>query len=420
MSAPRPGDAVTVRAEKAVAGGRMLARADGAIVLVAGALPGELLEARIERIQRGTVWAHAARILEPSAYRIGEPNPCGGSVLSHASYDHQLVLKQGIVQDTFARIARLPIDVPPIVPSTVHGYRMRAKLHVKAGRIGFYLEGTHRLCDPGPTGQLLEETLTVLDQAAAVLAGAPETVTSLDLAENREASERAVHLELVPGADPSRLGALAGVSAITSVSLSHQGSPRVRILSGEAHVTDHFSAEAKAWSIRRSTTAFFQGNRYLLEPLVTHVLGAIGAAPVMDLYAGAGLFAVAAAVHGHTPVVAVEGDAVSAGDLRRNTADWRGLIQARHEPVEKHLSNRRTIRPGTLIVDPPRTGLSTAALHGVIALRPPRIVYVSCDAPTLARDARGLLDAGYQLRQLTAFDMFPQTAHVECVAVLEL
>lgn len=405
----------------------MLARAEGAIVLVAGALPGELVEARVERSQRGTIWADAVRIVEPSLHRVGEPNPCGGCVLAHASYAHQLALKQGIVQDAFARIARLPVDLAAIVASPTQGYRMRARLHVAGGRIGFYLEGTHRLCPPGPTGQLLPETLTALDGVASLLADSPAAVTSLELAENRDASERAVHLELAPEADPSRLGAIASVPGITSLSLSHQRSPRVRVLSGEARVTDQFSAAeaqmnraaSKAWSISRSTTAFFQGNRYLLEPLIDHVLSGLGTSPVMDLYAGAGLFAVAAAAHGHAPVIAVEGDALSAGDLRRNTKDWRGLIHARHESVESLLQNRRNIRPGTLIVDPPRTGLSTAALAGVTALRAPRIVYVSCDPPTLARDVKGLTAAGYRLRQLTSFDLFPNTAHVETVALLE-
>lgn len=420
MNGPQPGDVVTVRIEKAVAGGRMLARADGAIVLVAGALPDELVEARVERSQRGTVWAEAVRVTEPSPHRIGAPNPCGGSVLAHANVEHQLMLKQGIVQDAFARIARMPIEAPRIVASPPDGYRMRARLHVEGGRIGFYLEGTHRLCDPGPTGQLLPETLAVLAAVADGLAAAPDAVTAIDVAENRDASERALHLVLRPGPDPSGLGALALVAGITGLSLSHAGSPRVRVLSGEARVTDRFSAGPRPWSLTRSTTTFFQGNRYLLQPLIDHVLAALGGTPVMDLYAGAGLFTVAAAAAGHAPVFAVEGDALAAADLRRNTAEWRGLVQARHEPVETHLTNRRTIRPGTLIVDPPRTGLSTAAQSGVAALRAPRIVYVSCDPPTLARDVKGLAAAGYQLRALTAFDLFPKTAHVECVAVLEL
>lgn len=419
MSSTAAGDLQTLRIEKPVAGGRMLARVEGAIVLVAGALPGELVEARMERRQRGTLWAHVTRIIEPSPERVGEPNPCGGCLLSHARYAHQLAIKRQIVQDAFARLARIPIDEPPIVPSRTDGYRMRARLHAHAGRLGFYLEGTHTLCDAASTGQLLPATHAALALLMESLAEAAAGVVAVDVAENRDASERALHLEMARDVDTSRLGSIA-IDGVSSLSVSHEQSPRVRILSGDGKVTDRFTSGGRQWSLSRTPQAFFQGNRYLLDTLVAHVLGALAPGGVADLYAGAGLFSVAAAAHGHVPVMAVEGDPLSAADLRRNTAEWRGLVQARHEAVEDYLHNRRTIRPQSLVLDPPRTGLSRKAVEGVAALRAPRIVYVSCDVPTLARDTRTLLDAGYQLRQLTAFDLFPNTAHVETVAMLEL
>jgi 23S rRNA (uracil1939-C5)-methyltransferase len=251
------------------------------------------------------------------------------------------------------------------------------------------------------------------------LGDAAAGVVAIELAENREATERALHLELGRATDVSRLGSVA-VPGMTSLTVSHVQSPRVRILSGDGRVTDRFTSGGRSWSLSRTTQAFFQANRYLLEPFVEHVLAALAPGSVTDLYAGAGLFAVAAAAHGHAPVMAIEGDTLSAADLRRNTAEWRGLVQARHESVEEHLHNRRTIRPQTLVLDPPRTGLSRRAVEGVVALHVPRVVYVSCDVPTLARDTRTLVDSGYHLRQLTAFDLFPNTAHVETVAVMEL
>jgi 23S rRNA (uracil1939-C5)-methyltransferase len=412
------GDLLTLRIEKPVAGGRMLARADGAVVLVAAALPGELVEARVERSQRGTLWAQACRVIEPSPDRVGEPDPCGGCVLSHARYDHQLAIKQQIVQDTFTRVARLSIEPPPIVPSLPSGYRMRARLHALDGRTGFFLEGTHTLCDAVGTQQLLPETHAAIDACMAGLGDEAAGVVAIDVAENVEASERALHVEFGSGAAvPRRAAAPPGV---TSLSVSRQGSRDVEVWSGEGRVTDTFSGGGRQWRLSRSTRAFFQGNRHLLHGLVGHVVGAIGPGAVMDLYAGVGLFAVAAAAHGRAPVMAVEGDALSAADLRRNTAEWRGLVQARHASVEESLHDRRVLRPQTLVVDPPRTGLSRRALQGILALGAPRVIYVSCDVPTLARDARALVDAGYQLRRLTAFDLFPQTAHVETVAVVEL
>jgi 23S rRNA (uracil1939-C5)-methyltransferase len=396
----------------------MLAKSAGGVVLVAGALPGELVETRVERRRHGTVWARTERVLEPSPSRVGNDNPCGGNVLAHASYEHQLSLKQLIIQDGFARLARLPIDRPPIVPSPTVGYRMRARLHVRGRALGFYLEGTHTLCDPSTTGQLLPETQTVLAAITTALTEG-ETALAVDLAENRDASERALHVELVGDADPSRLHSVGSAAGISSLSVSHAGSPRVRTLTGEGRVTDQFISAGCAWSVSRTTHAFFQGNRYLLDDLVTHVVGSIEPGPVTDLYAGSGLFAIAAAAHGRSPVYAVEGDAVAAADLRRNSAEWRGLVEARHAPVEDYLHDRRSVRPRTLVLDPPRTGLSRRAHEGVVRLGAPRVIYVSCDVPTLARDTRVLTDAGYRLLQLTAFDLFPNTAHVEAVAVFE-
>jgi tRNA/tmRNA/rRNA uracil-C5-methylase (TrmA/RlmC/RlmD family) len=255
---------------------------------------------------------------------------------------------------------------------------------------------------------------------ADVLARAPGVVRTIDLAENRDATERVLHLALAPEADPSGLAPLASVAGLSGVSLSHAGSARVRVLFGEPRVTDRFSRGDAQWSVSRDVRAFFQGNRFLVDALVHHVIGALHAGPVADLYAGVGLFSVAAAASGHVPVVAVEGDDVAAADLRRNTEEWRGLVQARHATVEEYLRGRRNLHAQSVVLDPPRTGLSRRALAGIAGLRAPRIVYVSCDAPTLARDARALVDTGYRLTGMSAFDLFPNTAHVEAVAVLDL
>ncbi len=414
-------DLITLTVEKPVSGGRMLARHEGAVVLVGGALPGEVVEARVERVQRGTAWAQTMRVLTPSAGRVGEPNPCGGCVLAHASYSLQLELKQQIVVDAFRRVARIPLESDvPVVGSPTEGYRMRARLHVSRGRIGFYREGTHELCDAASTHQLLPATVEVLKAVGAVLEHAPDVVQGIEIAENRDASERALHLELVREADPTGLAPLTSLAGVTGISISHAGSLRVRTLAGNPRVTDHFSRGGVTWSLSRAARAFFQGNRFLVDALVEHVVGALHAGAMTDLYAGVGLFSVAAAARGHIPVVAVEGDDVSAQDLRENTASWKGLLQIRHLPVEEYLRKRRAIHAQTLVLDPPRTGLSRQALAGIIATRAPRLVYVSCDVPTLARDTRALVDAGYAISEVRAFDLFPNTAHVETVAVLDL
>lgn len=424
-----PGQRITVRVEKAVAGGRMLARHEGAIVLVAPAIPGELVEAEVEKTQRGTIWAATRHVLEPSPDRL-EPFcdwECGGTVYAHVRYERQLDLKREVLRDAFTRLARLALPPEiPIAPSPVDGHRMRARLHRRDGRIGFFREGTHELCDAGSTRQLLPGTVDALSRLEAALRDAPRVeVVEIELAENCEATERAVHLELDADSEPSTLAAHTRVEGLTGVSCAIHHQSRMLTLWGSPAVIDELHLEdgpAGAAPIRlaRHARAFFQSNRFLLGTLVAHVARAVPRGPVLDLYAGVGLFSVALACRGGGEVVAVEGDSIAAADLETNAKPCGSAIATLQQPVEAFFSSRHSRKPfTTVIVDPPRTGMSRDALKGISSLSPPHVVYVSCDVATLARDTRILMDSGYRLSSLEAFDMFPNTAHVETVAVFE-
>lgn len=411
------GDRLRLTIERPAVGGRMIARHEGAIVLVAGAIPGEVVDAEIEKVQRGTAWAMARDILQPSTDRIaGAPDGgCGGSVLAHINYQRQRSLKSEIITDALRRLGRIALDQPlAVTGSPIDGHRMRARLHLRSGRIGFFREGTHSLCEPGPTRQLRADTIAALSALERSLSALDRpTVAEIELSENVDATERALHLELLPDADPSRLGTLTTVDGVTGVTCAPADHARTTELWGSPFVTDRIGGA----TLTRHARSFFQGNRFLLSPFVEHVVGLIGDRPgVLDLYAGVGLFSVSAAVAGRGPVIAVEGDRFSADDLRRNAA---GLdITVGVGAVERFLERA----PGgvsTAIVDPPRTGMSKEATAGVIRLKAPRLVYVSCDIATLARDARLLVDAGYRIVSAQAFDLFPNTAHVETVIAFE-
>jgi tRNA/tmRNA/rRNA uracil-C5-methylase (TrmA/RlmC/RlmD family) len=171
-------------------------------------------------------------------------------------------------------------------------------------------------------------------------------------------------------------------------------------------------------TLQRRAESFFQANRFLLPELVAAVAAAVPeSGEVLDLYAGVGLFSVALAALGRLEVTAVEGDRSSGADLRENARAHAPRLDARVGGVEEYLASRQGRRPATLIVDPPRTGLSKQAAEMLVRLAPSRLIYVSCDPPTLARDARRLLDAGYRMESLRAFDLFPNTPHVEALAV---
>jgi 23S rRNA (uracil1939-C5)-methyltransferase len=419
----KPGATLRLTIEKPAAGGRMIARQDGAVVLVAGAIPGEAVEARVERVQRGTIWASTTRVIAASPDRVPPRTDwaCGGAVFSHIAYERQLALKSAIIADAFARIGKMPLPARvEVTPSPRAGYRVRARLHVRHGRVGFFREGTHDWCDPGPTGQLLPDTLATLRRVEEAWHGWPDLVTDLVVAENVRGTERLLHLELPPEANPTRLPRLPVIEGATGISAAAVDGARIAQLAGVDTLADQLTVDAcsgrYAFRLTRHAQSFFQANRFLLQPLVDAVMTALPAGPVLDLYAGVGLFSVAAAARGDQ-VIAVEGDRHAAGDLSANALSYGDRLRAHHQSVEAFLGRGEAQQVATVILDPPRTGVSADAMAGISRLGASHLVYVSCDVATLARDGRRLVDAGYRLDRIGAFDLFPETAHVESLAV---
>ena len=420
------GQQVELTIEKPAAGGWMIARHLGQVVLVRGAIPGERVKAWVERAEKRMAYAVTREVVDPSPdRRDGASDPlCGGALYSHIAYARQLVIKSDVVRDAFARVGKYPIDREvPVAGSPERGYRMRARFHVHGGRAGFYRENTHQLCDALATQQLRDEAVaSVHTLAAALEREQPGSVTSIAITENIAGDERAAHVEAAPGAtiDEARLERGANEAGLRGVSARDHTTGRL-VSTGSPHVSDPLEAitdgRAAGGSIRRQAESFFQGNRFLLASLVTAVLDQVpDVGETLDLYAGVGLFSVALAATGHLEVTAVESDRASGADLRENARSQAPRVTAHVGAVEAYLAGRRNA-PAVAIVDPPRTGMSKEAAERLAGLETPRIVYVSCDPPTLARDARRLLDAGYRLESLRAFDLFPNTPHVESLAV---
>ena len=434
-----PGSEIAIDIEKAVAGGRMLARHEGQVVLVWGAIPGERVRARIDRVGRGVLYAEMSEVLKPSVDRrdAGADWRCGGNVFAHVAYERQTRLKAEIIRETLGRIGRVSMStLPDVVASPERGYRMRAHLHARGGRLGFLLEGSRRLCDAETTGQLLPETVGWVAEAERVMA--QERLSGLagvEIAENVHADERACHLHLEAGTDTVPFARLADAGQLTGLSAERADRLGVERLMGVPVVSDVLHAQAgdsgSALHLRRDVRAFFQGNRFLLEPLVRHVIGLVPQGPVVDLYAGVGLFGLSLAAAGGEGITLVEGDPTSGVDLKANAEPFGPRVAVDRRSVETFLrmagpppGGHRAPHTGagdvadaaTYIVDPPRTGMSKEAIGGVVDRRPARIVYVSCDIATLARDTRTLLDAGYELGGVTGFDLFPNTALIESVA----
>jgi 23S rRNA (uracil1939-C5)-methyltransferase len=248
---------------------------------------------------------------------------------------------------------------------------------------------------------------------------AAAAITAVEIAENIPETERAVHVDMQ--GSPDRAAWAVAAEGLTGLTVQGESRDPV-VIAGVPAVTDLVAVAAGAGApilrLTRPTTAFFQANRFLLPSFVQHVASLTGDGPLLDLYAGVGLFGLAATALGRGPVTLVEGDRVSGDGLETNAGAFAGQVRVLRRSVEAALADPLG-EVATCIVDPPRTGLSPEARAGVVRLGPRRVVYVSCDVATLARDARVLVDGGYALGELRVFDMFPSTAHLETVAVFD-
>jgi 23S rRNA (uracil1939-C5)-methyltransferase len=419
-----PGDVVDVTIERPAAGGRMIARYEGQVLLVSGAIPGERVSVRIERSEKRFAFASVTAILEPSPDRREAPaDPgCGGVLFAHIAYPRQVAIKADIIVDAFTRLGRIPLQAAvQVAASPEHDYRMRARFHVRAGRVGFYREGTHDVCDGRASRLLSAAAVDAVEQVVSILADAGVRPTTIVVSENIPADARAMHIDLADDAQPAYDALVSATGAARLAGCTARGPVGPLVHAGEALVGDTLlrltAGRTTTGLLRRRPTSFFQGNRFLLPPLVTRVLDAVPTeGPVLDLYAGVGLFSVALAATGRMRIVAVEGDRSSGGDLKDNAAPYAPTLKVVLERVEEYVA-RRGSRADTIVVDPPRTGISKEAMDAIAHHGASRVVYVSCDPPTMARDARRLLDAGYALDGIEGFDLFPNTPHVETLAV---
>jgi 23S rRNA (uracil1939-C5)-methyltransferase len=265
--------------------------------------------------------------------------------------------------------------------------------------------------------------MDAVDRTLGALGDDRVGVSSLELSENIAGDERAVHFDVVPDARTLEpvLARAVNAGALTGCTARGQVGPFVRV--GNPVVVDPLSTltggRVSVGGLRRQPASFFQGNRFLLPELVVTVLQSTPAnTSVLDLYAGVGLFSVALAAAGHERIIAVEGDRYSGGDLRENAANYPDGLRVFIGRVEDYVHQHRE-RTQTVVVDPPRTGISREAMESIAALGAERVIYVSCDPPTMARDARRLLDAGYRMVSLKGFDLFPNTPHVETIGVFD-
>jgi len=359
-------------------------------------LPGELVEVEREPKRSGIARGRVRQVLRESPDRVAPPCPyftrCGGCHYQHASYAAQLAAKRSILAETLARTGH--IEALPEIEVTSGepwAYRNRIQLHFENGKLGYR--------------EMRSRKLQAIEKCPISSPKLNECIGAL----NRMVRERRW---------PDFLQTAEFFTNETDVQMNvlETGRPLAQRFFDwcAVEIPGLATGVIEYDGYRVGYGSFFQVNRFLADPLVRAVIGDARGESALDLYSGVGFFSIPLA-RVFDRVTAVESGVGAARDLEFNAKRAGVSIDAHSENVDLFLRSLSRA-PDLVIADPPRTGLGKQVVRHLAELKPREIVVVSCDPATLARDAQGLLAAGYSLDRLTLIDLFPQTYHIETIA----
>ena len=388
----KTGDLVQVTIEKVAHGGHFIARHDGAVIFVRHAIPGEKCTIQITSTGSSFNRADVVSVESRSEFRVEAPctfahrNGCGGCDFQHISVDHQRTLKSDVIAEQFSRIAKmeLRIDVEEVGEST--HWRTRAIATTdRNGKLGFYKSRSHSIA-PVTDCIICVEGMNFSDIASRDLKGDVRVEIS-----SSNTGERSIALA------PTR------------------GEEKVRLTEGPSVLHENVLNR----SLEVSQESFWQSHKGAPEVLTQAVLDFAQLKTgehALDLYGGVGLFSAAIldAVGPTGHVDLIEGSKVATADAARNFASFTNITIATGD-VAKLLP--RITAADVVVLDPPRDGAGKETVAHIARLAPRAIVYVACDPAALARDTAYLADHSYSLVKVRAFDLFPMTHHIECVAL---
>ena len=435
----------TVTIEGYGEGGMGVARIDGRVVFVHGALRGEKCRVLILKTLKSVAFAKVLEVIEPSSERITPDCPyfprCGGCTYRHIRYEEELRLKKQRVQDNLSRIGGSDVTVEEILGARdTLRYRNKAQYPVsKDGAVGFYRARTHEVIE-------CEHCLLVKPEADAAAEALREYMQSCRVAGYDEKTGRGLvrHLYIRSNAaGESLVCVLVNGDKLPKedrlVTLLRDACPKCtgivlgtntkkgNVILGDRYRTlwgsDRLEDTLCGKTFRLSVPSFYQVNRVQAERLYAKAIefaGLTGQETVLDLYCGAGTITLALSDHAKK-VLGAELVPEAIDDARENAAR-NGVKNAEFfcgdaSDVAKKLA-RENLRPDVITVDPPRKGLAADVVESIAEMQPGRVVYVSCDSATMARDVKRLADLGYTAQRACAVDMFPRADHVETVVLL--
>lgn len=394
-----------IKAESAVYGGYVIAR-DNGVIFIKGAIPGELVDVSIEEKKRDYSIAAVKNVIEPSPDRIEPPCPvfgtCGGCHLQFISYDKQVSMKEEVLLDAVLRIGGIETALSPALTDKNYHYRQRGQFKVSPkGEIGFYKEGTR---DVVP----VQECPLMIDGINLIVG---------KLKDIKLTGFREIHISYGDSANAlvkSRLS--AGEAEDLVMDLGFSG---IAFDNGESIGRDYIRLDLNGLQYTITPWSFFQAHWELnrkVVALVVNELQPLEGMRILDLYSGAGNFSLPVAAQA-AQIVAVEENPHAIEDGQRN-AGLNNIKNCRFikSSAEKYKINEKF---DILILDPPRPGLASDVAKRILDSSPNRIVYVSCNPATLARDLKKFNEK-YNLDSLRMIDFFPNTYHVEALAFLSL
>jgi 23S rRNA (uracil1939-C5)-methyltransferase len=434
---PRQGQELELEIDSLAQGGRGVGRANGYVVFVSGALPGDRVRARLQKAKRAYAEARTVEFLRRSSERIADrcvhdSEPCPGAPWQGLPYERQLAEKQAQVADALERLGGLAgFELEPIAPA-VEQWRYRNKLEYSFGErdgelvLGFHRRGSwHEVVN-------VDDCLLASERNNEARNGVRDWARATGLGAYDRRRREGVLRNLVVR-EGRRTGQIQTRLVTSAAEIPRPPVDLHTVIEGSGSGTDgptgalgpeYLSEELCGLRLQVSAAAFLQTNTEMAERLYTiaaEVADLGGTELLFDLYCGIGTIALSLASRA-AEVWGLESVSEAVADAEEN-AKRNEIANARFVCADARLGIRplldRAGKPDVVLVDPPRAGLSKKVVRRVLECEAPRIVYVSCNPTTLAPNAAQLVEAGYTLRRVKPVDMFPQTPHVECVALLE-
>lgn len=404
---------ITLKLTKMAHGGSAMGRYQGKVFFVPYALPGETVTVEVETSKKRWAKARLVEVIEPSPERVTPacphfgPHACGGCQWQHARYSAQLAYKTDVVRDQLFRLGGLA-EVPVLPTRAVGepwGYRNHVQLHASPEGLGYISADGQRVVSISTCPIMHPLVAELFDELDIDI----EELERLSLRAGANTGHQMVIFETADD-EPFELIVDRPVSCVLML---EDGTPITLV------GNDHLFEQVAGYEYRISAGSFFQVNTAGAEALIDIVADYLSPRPhetLLDLYCGVGLFSLALAAQ-VAQVIAVENHPPSVADARFNV-ERAGLDNVRiiQEDVAGALDSLEE-KVHSVIVDPPRSGCGSEVMPRLTALRAERLVYVACDPATLARDSRIITDAGYHLVEVQPLDLFPQTYHIEAVAL---